>query len=101
MSNTTQVLPPVNRNLFGLGTADSNKPSMHMNPLNFSKLGANIMNHQSFGLFPGSESTSQRKHKEYLKKRQGNGGSPVPGESARQNNMSTISGGSYLEISTS
>jgi len=72
MSNTTQTLSQINRNLLTLGTADTsaNKHGVHVNPLNFSKLGANIMsNNQSFGnIFPGSESTSKRKHKDYLKK---------------------------------
>jgi hypothetical protein len=60
------------------------------------------MNNQSFGVFPGSESMSQRKHKDYLKKHQGNGGSPVPGgdSSRHKHNLSTISGsGRYKDTS--
>ncbi len=41
----------MNRNLLGVVTADSGKTPMGMNPLNFSKLGANIINNQSFGGF--------------------------------------------------
>jgi hypothetical protein len=54
--------------LLSIGTAESKKHGVQINALNFSKLGANIMNNQSFGVFPGSDSMSQRKHKDYLKK---------------------------------
>ncbi len=70
MSNTTQTLPQINRNLLTLGTADTsaNKHGVHVNPLNFSKLGANIMsNNQSFGNILGSESfdASSRPHERF------------------------------------
>jgi len=42
----------MNRNLLGVVTADSGKTPIAVNPLNFSKLGTNIMNNQSFGGFP-------------------------------------------------
>lgn len=41
----------------------------------------------------------QRHHSQFLKKRNGNGGSPTPGDSARKNNLSTLSGLGDLSIS--
>ena len=41
----------------------------------------------------------QRHHSQFLKKRNGNGGSPTPGESGRKNNLSTMSGHGDLSIS--
>ena len=43
-----------------------------------------MMNHGNEG--------HQRHHSQFLKKRNGNGGSPTPGDSARKNNLSTMSG---------
>jgi hypothetical protein len=66
------------------GQADKTKNGQ-LRPLNFSKLGANLMmNHGNEG--------HQRHHSQFLKKRNGNGGSPTPGDSARKNNLSTMSG---------
>ena len=60
-----------------LQQADKSKHHGPLRPLNFSKLGANLMNEGH-----------QRHHSQFLKKRNGNGGSPTPGESARKNNLS-------------